>query len=205
MRMTRYPTTTRANLRRSPSSSPETPYGHPRPRTDTTNSSGYHDDQNSFRDILDDEPVLPVGNLNICNESDEDSHAEHDTQNTSDNASTTTIFAGQGDNDREEGTGNYSSDSSGSPTKNAARYGRSPRRGLVRPRSYRLRDEAYIAMTDLRDKWAPNTNHVCQECKDGSRCWCPIKRESPNTNGRRSRSRHLVRCRSCQQRRRMIL
>ena len=110
MRRTQYPTTTRENLRRSPSSSPEALSG-PRPLTDITNAAGHNDGQNSFRDILEDEPVLSVGNLNIRDESDENSD-------------------------------------------------------------------------------------ICRECKDGSRFWCPI-RESPKTNKRGPRSRHLDRCGSC--------
>ena len=40
--------------------------------------------------------MLSVGNLDIRDESDEDSRADHDTQDTSDNISTTATFAGYG-------------------------------------------------------------------------------------------------------------
>ena len=179
MRRTRYPTTIRANLRRSPSSSPEAP----RPRTSNIDSGDHRNDQDSFRDILDDEPVLPMGNQSTRNKSNEDS--------------TAATFAGYGRDDREEGTGDHSSDSSGSSMRDAARFGRSPRPGLTRPRSYVLRDEAYVALTDLRNTRPNNTNHICQECKNGSRCWCPVREESPNTNGRGPRSLRLERCRTC--------
>ena len=191
--MTRYPTTTRANLRQSPSSSPEALSG-TQPLTDITNSADYHGSQDSFRDILDNKPVLSVGTLNIRDESNENYHADHDT---SDNTSTTATFAGHGNDDSEEGTGDHSSDSNGSPTSSAARFGRSPRRGSTsRPRSYILRDEPYVGLTDIRDTRATNPNHACRVCRNGSRCWCPI-RESPNTNGRGPRSRRLDRCGSC--------
>ena len=184
MRRTRYPTAARINLRRSPSSSPEAP----RPRTRSIDSRDHRNNQDSFQDILDDEPVLPMRNLRTRDEPDEGSQG---------NASTAATFEGHGRNDREESMGDHSSDSSGSSMRDAAQFGRSPRRGLTRPRSYVLRDEAYVALTDLRNTRPNNTNHICQECKNGSRCWCPIREESPNTNGRGPRSRRLDRCISC--------
>ena len=196
MRRTRYPTTTRANFRRSSSSSPEDPSGPPQPQTDNINSVDYRDNQDPFCDMLNNEPVLSGGNMDIRKESDGDSHADHDTQDTSDNISTTATFAGYGREDREEGTGDHSSNSSGSPTRDTARYGGSPRRGLTRPRSYILRGEAYVALTDIRDEWATSANHICRKCRDRSKCWCP-NRESPNTNGRGPRRQRLDRCGSC--------
>ena len=160
MRRTRYPTTTRATLRRSSSSSPETTSGPPRPQTDNINSADYRDNQDSFCDVLDNEPVLSGGNPDIRNGSDEDSQADYGTQDTSDNVSTTTTFAGHRRD--EEGTGDHSSDSSGSSTTDAARYGRSPRRGLTRPRSYILLNEAYVGLNDIRDTCATNANHICR-------------------------------------------
>ena len=173
----------RANLRRSPSSSPETP----RTRARNIDSGDHRNNQDPFRDILDDEPVLPMSNLRTRNEPDEDSQ---------DNTSTAATFAGYGRDNREEGTGDHSSDSSGSSMRDAW-FGRPPTRGFIRPRSYVLRDEAYVGLTDLRNAHPNNTNHICQECKNGSRCWCPIREESPNTNGRGPRSRRLDRCRTC--------
>ena len=169
----------RANLRQPSSSSPETPQHQAR----NINPRNHRNNQGPFRDILDDEPVLPMSNLRTRDESDEDSQG---------NASTTATFAGYGRDDREEGTGNRSSDSSGSSTRDA-RLGRPPTRGFARTRSYMIRDEAYVGLTDLQNI----TNHICQECKNGSRCWCPIREESTNTNGRGPRSRRLDRCRSC--------
>ena len=181
MRRTRYPTAARANLQRSRSSSPETP----QPQVRNIDSGDHRNNQDPFQDILDDEPVLPVSNLRARNEPDEDSQ---------DNTSITATSAGQGGNNREEGTGDHSSDSSGSSEREATRSERSPRRGLARPRSYILRDEAYVALTDLRNT---QPNHICQECKNGSRCWCPIREGPPNTNGQGPRSRRLDRCGTC--------
>ena len=162
IRRTRYPTAARANLRQSPPSSPETLPG-PRPLMDITNTEGHNDGQNSFptaartnlrrspsssleaprpqtrnidlgnhrnnqdsfRDILNDEPVLsPMSNLKTRDESDEDSQG---------NASTDATFAGYGRDDREESTGDHSSDSSGSSMRDA-RFERPPTRGFIRPR-----------------------------------------------------------------------
>ena len=81
-----------------------------------------------------------MSNLRTRDESDKDSQG---------NASTAATFAGYGRDDREEGTGDHSSDTSGSSMRDAARFGRSPTRGFVRPRSYMLWDEAYVGLTDL--------------------------------------------------------
>ena len=130
-----FPTAARTNLRRSPSSSPEAP----QPQTRNIDSGNHRNNQNSFRDIFDDEPVLPMSNLRTRDESDEESQG---------NASTAATFAGYGRDDREEGTGDHSSDSSVSSMRDA-RLGRPPTRGFIRPRSYVLRDEAYVELTDL--------------------------------------------------------
>ena len=73
-------------------------------------------------------------------ESDEDSQ---------DNASTTAALVGRGRNNREEGTGDHSSDSSRSSTRDAVQFERLTTQGLTRPRSYIVRDEAYVGLTDL--------------------------------------------------------
>ena len=75
MRRTQYPTNTRATLRRSSSSSPEVPSGTPRPQTNNVNAMDYRDNQDSFRDVLDTEPVLSEGNPGIYDKSDEDEGA----------------------------------------------------------------------------------------------------------------------------------
>ena len=129
-----------------------------------------------------------MGNLSTRDESDGDSQG---------NASTAATFGGNGRDDREEGTGDHSSDSSESSMRDAVRFGRSSRWGLTRPRSYVLWDEAYVVLTDSRNTRPNNINHICQECKNGSRCWCPVREGSPNTNGRGPRSRRLDRCRTC--------
>ena len=162
----------RTRPRQSSSSSPETP----RPL------------QNSIRDILDDEPVLPRNNPWTRGESDEDSQ---------DNASAVAALLEHGRSIREESTRDRSTDSSESSAGDTARPGRPRTRGLARPRSYMLRDEVYVGLTDLRNMRQDDTNHACQECKDGSRCWCPIRGGSPGTNRRTPRSRQLRKCRSC--------
>ena len=116
----------RANLGQPLSSSPETPQHQIR----NVNPRNHRNNQSSFRDILDDEPVLPMSNLRTRDESDEDSQG---------NASTAATFAGYGRDDREEGTGNHSSDSSGSSTRDA-RLGRPPIQGFIRPRGIRWSD-----------------------------------------------------------------
>ena len=142
-----------------------------------------------FRDILDDEPVLLMSNPRTRDESDEDSQ---------DNASAVAALLEHGRSIREESTRDRSTDSSESSAGNTARPGRPRTQGLARPRSYILRDEVYIGPTDLRNMRQDDMNHACQECKDGSRCWCPIREELPDNNGRTSRSRQLRKCRSCQ-------
>ena len=209
MRRTPYPTAARTNSGGSPLLRAEAQPGS-QPLRDITNTEDHSSSQNSphtavrtgpgrssssspealrlLRDILDDEPVLPTSNPRTCDESDEDSQ---------DNTSTIAALKEYGRNNREEGTRDCSTDSSGLSAGDTARPGRPTTRGLTRPRSYILRDEAYVGLTDLRNMRPDDTDHACQECKDGSRCWCPIREELSNTNGQTPRSRQLKRCRSC--------
>ena len=68
----------RANLRQPSSSSPETPQHQAR----NVNPRNNRNNQGSFRDILDDEPVLPMSNLRTRDESDEDSQGNASTTHT---------------------------------------------------------------------------------------------------------------------------
>ena len=168
------PTAIRASPRQSSSSSPETP----RPPRDS-----------GLGDILVDEPVLPRRGPGACDESSEDSQ---------DNAAAVAALLEHGRSIREDNARDRSTDSSGSSAGDTTRPGRPRMRGFARPRSYVLRDEAYVGPTDIRNMWRDDTDHACQNCKDGSRCWCPIREDLlPDNNGRTPRSRQLRRCKSC--------
>ena len=211
MRRTPYPTAARAISRESPPQRAETP-PEPEPLRNITNTEGQGSRQNPprmivranpgrssssspeairplrdpFRDILDDEPVLPTNNPRTRDESD----------NSQDDASIVAALVEYGRSIREENARRRSTDSSESPTDDIARPTRPRIRGIARPRSYLLRDEAYVGPTDLRNM-RQSTDHACQECKGGSRCWCPIRGGLPGNNGRTPSSRQYGRCRSC--------
>ena len=70
----------------------------------TTNDHDHHD---SFRDVLSTEPVLSGDNPGV-KKSESNNGTDEDDQDTTDSTSTTANFAGY---DRDEGAGNYSSDS----------------------------------------------------------------------------------------------
>ena len=131
-------------------------------------------------------------NPGVRDNSDTNNGADKDDQDTTNNTSTTALFAGHG---RDEGAGNYSSDSDGSSTGRAARHGRV----VMRPESVILRGDSYVALTDFRSRgipWVASTNHICQICKDGSRCWCPARHRCQR-HRRGSRKQRLSRCTSC--------
>ena len=173
---TRHPNT-RATLRRSSSVRPEDPTGSSQPQTNNHNITGNHDHQNPFSDTLVTDPVLFGESPEAENNPGTNDKTGGDSQNTcndreasdndtTDNTSTTALFAGYG---REEGAGNHSFDSGGSSTGWAARQGRV----ITRPESFILRGDSYVALTDFRSHrspWAASANHTCQICKDGSRC-----------------------------------
>ena len=176
IKLTRHPST-RATLRRSSSVSPEDPTGSSQPQTNNHNITGNHDHQNPFSDTLVTEPVLFGDSPEAENNPGTNDKTGGDSQNTcndreasdndtTDNTSTTALFAGYG---RDEGAGNHSFDSGGSSTGWAARHGRV----ITRPESFILRGDSYVALTDFRSHrspWAASANHTCQICKDGSRC-----------------------------------
>ena len=169
------PTTVRASPRQSSSSSPETPR--------TPRDSG-------LEDVLVNTPVLSRSNPRTRNDSSE---------NSQDDAAAVAALLEYGRSIREENARDRSTDSSESSAGDATRPGRPRIRGLARPRSYILRDEIYVEPTDIRNMRQNDTDHACQNCKDGSRCWCPIREDLlPDNNGRTPRSRQLRRCKSCQ-------
>ena len=168
------PTAIRASPRQSSSSSPETP----RPPRDS-----------GLGDVLVDEPILSRRGPGACDESSEDSQ---------DNAAAVAALLEYGRSIREDNARDRSTDSSGSSAGDTTRPGRPRMRGFARPRSYVLRDEVYVGPTDVQNMWRDDTDHACQNCKDGSRCWCPIREDLlPDNNGRTPRSRQLRRCKSC--------
>ena len=171
----RHPSTAvRVNPRQSSSSSPE----NPRPPRGA-----------GFQDVLIDEPILLGSNPRAHGESSEDSQ---------DNATAVAALLEYGRSIREENARDRSTDSSNSSAGDTTRTGRPRIRGLGRPRSYILRDEVYVGLTDVRDIRQDDTDHACQRCKDRSRCWCPIREDLlPDNNGRTPRSRQLRRCKSC--------
>ena len=171
----RHPSTAiRVNPRQSSSSSPEDP----RPPRGA-----------GFQDILIDEPILMGSNPRAHGESSEDSQ---------DNATAVAALLEYGRSIREENVRDRSTDSSSSSAGDTTRTGRPRVRGLGRPRSYIVRDEVYVGPTDVRDIRQDDTDYACQWCKDGSRCWCPIREDLlPDNNGRTPKSRQLGRCRSC--------
>ena len=169
------PTAIRASPRQSSSSSPETP----RP----PRGSG-------LGDVLVDEPILSRRGPGACDESSEDSQ---------DNAAAVAALLEYGRSIREDNARGRSTDSSESSADDTTRPGRPRMRGLARPRSYILRDEVYVGPTDVRNMRQNDTDHACPNCRDGSRCWCPIREDLlPDNNGRTPRSRQLRRCKSCQ-------
>ena len=172
----RHPSTAtiRVNPRQSSSSSPE----NPRPPRGA-----------GFQDVLIDEPILLGGNPREHGESSGDSQ---------DNATAVAALLEYGRSIREANARDRSTDSSESSAGDTTRTGRPRIRGLGRPRSYIVRDEVYVGPTDVRDIRQNDTDHACQRCKDGSRCWCPIREDLlPDNNGRTPKSRQLRRCKSC--------
>ena len=106
--------------------SPHTAIGTGPGRSSSSNPEALRPLRNSFRDILDNEPVLTMSNPRTRNESSEDSQ---------DNTSTITALMEYGRSIREEGTRDRSTDSSESSAGDTARPGRPRTRGLARPRS----------------------------------------------------------------------
>ena len=203
----------RAILRRSSSPSPEDPTGSSRPQVDSLDVTSNYDHQNPFCDTLMTEPVLlgdspeAEDNLGTNDKIDGDPQTTCNDQETPNNNSTTATFAGCGGNEGESGVGNYSimrgAVSDGSSTEGAART-------RTRPLSWILRGDSYVALNDFcchENSWANRANHNCQICKDGSRCWCPVRNHTPRAtppdansqqqHRRRSRRQSLSRCSSC--------
>ena len=139
IRQTQYPTTSRRFL----SSNPEDPTETSQPHANNLGNTGDRDHQDAFCDVLATEPVLSGGNpgardnLNTNDETNEDYRTTYNAWDIPDNTSTTAVFAGYG---RDEGAGNYSTDSDGSSTGRAERTGMA----VTRPLSYILRGDSYV-------------------------------------------------------------
>ena len=139
----------------------------PQPHSNNLGITNDHDHHDSFSDVLATEPVLSGDNPGVRDNSEANNGTDKDDQDTTDNTSTTALFAGYG--------------SDGLSTGRAAQHGRVVRR----PESFILHRDSCIALTDFRSRgspWAASACHTCQICKDGLLCWCPKRRLSRCTS-----------------------